>query len=920
MRAKIELLLLAAAALPALAQVARVDVYTPAPMLIVGEELRLAAAARTSAEQIILDAPLTYTSNQPTILSVDTRGIVRALRPGQANITVRSGNQQAIVEIMAAPKRIGVEPALRDLVPGDRVQYTATAYDINDNPIPNVTFTWSVTGANGGQINAATIVAATGVLNTNGVSDLTVRANLNFAARADRIPPQLIGTARANVRARADYRLSRLISTEDSRDRYAMRRVLANIVGNESGQLVFRASLDGVSSCVVLYADGQFRCVASAGQPRPLGGNIITPFGQASINNRGEILVGASGIGLLQIGSDGRHSYPILDGAYFGDYVMAGGFSVSKKSLNDSGGIVWAFNYRRTSDNVTLRGLARLVEGEPEFVWNSSQSLAGLTGTPNLEDWGIDRNGIVYFQAAVGGGRAIYRAERFQAPQRLIGLGDANEGSTVNGISGLQVAENGTVGFLVTRQNGQVALARIRPGAAVETLRSTGNPTNPLAIAANGALLFRGDTGAGYGLYRWQDAASTLVHLRRNTPTGEAVTAFNAGAITSAGQVFAQAATAAREFVLYPTSDGASTLLQTGSEITVSGRVHLPVGGSIIPGEKPGNPRVRLGDVRAAYEVEPGGRLTPRLVDLDPLPDNNRFFGDGNSFEEPNGDLMFVVNNSIFRQHTSGIDWLVRNQLVTEDNQRLNFSTGLRPAINATGTMALLAATQTGERRIYLRSAAGQMQLLGAVNSTRVAGGDVITNVRSLALDNLGRVMGFFDVRGAASSLYLWSGRDWIAVAVPLETEIDRQPLRDIVRGPLAGGNKFYLIVNRGAAGQTTIPTLVEYGADRWTPLVTTGDALPQGGSVATFGVFDANNDGEVAMAINGNTGGSSGLVLRTADGNLRLVHQLIRPVTGDEEYVTGYSEVDLRAGGRLFFGSMNIRDGYSIYSAEPVR
>ena len=918
MRAKF--VLLAAAALPALGQVARVDVYTPGNLLIVGEDLRLASAARTADERIVLDAPLTYTSNQPAILSVDSRGIVRALRPGQANITVRSGTQQAIVEIMAAPKRIGVEPAQRDLVPGDRVQYIATAYDIHDNPIPNVTFTWTVTGANGGQINAATIAANTGILTTNGVSDLTVRANLNFASRADRFPPQLIGLARANVRARLDYRLTRVVSTEDSRERYTMRRVLANIVGNDNGQLVFRASLDGVSSCVVLYSEGQFRCVASAGQPRPLGGNIITPFGGASLNNRGEILIGASAVGLLQIGRDGLHSYPIMDGAYFGDYVMAGGFNVSKKSLNDSGGIVWAFNYRRTSDNLTLRGLARLVEGEPEFVWNSGEPLAGLTGVPNLEDWGIDRNGVVYFQAAAGGGRALYRAERFQAPRRLIGQGDTNEGSAITGISGLQVAENGSIGFLITRQNGQVALARIRPGATVETLRSTGNPTNPLAIASNGTLLFRGDTGSGYGLYSWQGAASALVHLRRNTPAGEAVTTFNAGAIASGGLVFAQAATAAREFVLYSTADGSPTLLQTNGEITVSGRVHLPVGGAIIPGEKPGNPRVRLGDVRTAYEVEPGGRLTPRLVDLDPLPDNNRFFGDGNSFEEPNGDLMFVVNNSIFRQRGGAIDWMVRNQLTTDDNQRLSFSTGIRPAMNAAGTIALVAATQTGERRIYLRSAAGQLQLLGAVNSTRVAGGDVITNVRSLALDNTGRVMAYFDVRGTAASLHLWNGREWSAVAMPLETEIDRQPLRDIVRGPLAGGNKFYLIVNRGALGQTTIPTLVEYGPDRWTPIVTAGDALPQGGSVSTFGVFDVNNDGEVAIAVNGNTGGASGLMLRTADGNLRLVHQLVRPVTGDTEYVTGYSEVDLRSGGRVFFGSMNLLDAYSVYAADPAR
>ena len=914
------LLALAGAAI-ASAQIARVDVYTPSPMVIVGEEVRLAAAARTAQEQIVLDAPLTFTSSQPAILSVDSRGIVRAVKPGQANITVRSGNVQSVVEILAAPKRIGVDPPSREIFPGERIQFTATAYDANDNAIPNVAFTWTVTGANGGQINAATIAASTGLLTSNGLSELTVRANLNFASRSDRFPPQWIGTARVTVRPRSDYRVARLLSTEDVRDKYTMRRVLANIAGNEKGQLAFRASLDGISSCVMLYDLGKFQCVASAGQPRPLGGGIITPFGQPAINNRGEILVGASGIGLLLIGPDGHHTYPIQDSAYFGDFVMAGAFNVSKKSLNDYGDIVFAFNYRRTSDNITLRGLARLSQGEPEFVWSSDQPLTGLTGNVNLEDWGIDTNGVVYFQAATSTGRAIYRAERFQTPRRLVGQGDGNEGSTINQLSGLQVAENGSIAFLINRQNGVTSIGRIRSGSGtIETIRTTGNPSNPLAIAGGGAIVFRGDTGQGYGLYRWEGTQATLGRLRsRNTPAGEAVTGFNAAAIGAGGSIIAQATTATREFVLFAAADDAPGILQTNGDVAVSGRVHVPVGGALIPGERAGSARVRLGDVRSAYDTD-GGRLAAKLVDWDMLPDNNRFFGDGNSFEDPSGDLIFVVNNTIFRQRASGIEMVLRNQLMTDDNQRLTFSTGIRPAINPLGAMALVAATQTGERRIYLRTPSGQLQLLGIVNSTRVAGGDVITNVRSLAMDNLGRVMAYLDVRNTPSSLYIWSGRDWVPVAAPLQTMVGDQPIRDFVRGPLAGGNRFYMIVNLGQTGQTTLPALLEYGPDRWTPILTSGDALPQGGSVSSFGVFDVNDRNEVAVAVNGNTGGSTGLMLRTADGNLRLVHQLVRATSVDGDYVTGISEVDLRADGRVYFGAMTSLDAYALYVAEPAR
>ena len=101
---------------------------------------------------------------------------------------------------------------------------------------------------------------------------------------------------------------------------------------------------------------------------------------------------------------------------------------------------------------------------------------------------------------------------------------------------------------------------------------------------------------------------------------------------------------------------------------------------------------------------------------------------------------------------------------------------------------------------------------------------------------------------------------------------------------------------------------------------MTAGDALPQGGSMASFGVFDVNDRGEMAVAINGNTGGSTGLLLRTADGNLRLVQQIVRATNVDDEYVISFSEVDLRADGRIYFGSLTIKDAYAIFAAEPAR
>jgi uncharacterized protein YjdB len=131
---------------------------------------------------------ITYTSSAPSIASVSTSGVVTALTPGSATITVTCEGQTATASItVTAPTvaSVTVAPSTATVSAGSTVQLAAVAKDASGAVIPGLTVTWStsnsavatvdnnglVTGVGSGSAQITATVG--GVL---GVADVSVPA------------------------------------------------------------------------------------------------------------------------------------------------------------------------------------------------------------------------------------------------------------------------------------------------------------------------------------------------------------------------------------------------------------------------------------------------------------------------------------------------------------------------------------------------------------------------------------------------------------------------------------------------------------------------------------------------------------------------------------------------------------------------
>ena len=91
--------LLAAALLPACSEdgptaieipLARVEITAPCPTVDIGSSCPMTARGITADDQIVTNAVLRWSSNSPSIVSVNPDGRVFGIAPGQARITVEA--------------------------------------------------------------------------------------------------------------------------------------------------------------------------------------------------------------------------------------------------------------------------------------------------------------------------------------------------------------------------------------------------------------------------------------------------------------------------------------------------------------------------------------------------------------------------------------------------------------------------------------------------------------------------------------------------------------------------------------------------------------------------------------------------------------------------------------------------------------
>ena len=119
------------------------------------------AAARTG--QVVATGVsggvLSYSSNAPTVASVDATGLVRGLTVGQAIVTTTftapSGTQTATTNVTVLAGSVALTPTSGSAALTRTTRYTAVVRDANGATLPNVSAAWTIDDATVGGLSAA---------------------------------------------------------------------------------------------------------------------------------------------------------------------------------------------------------------------------------------------------------------------------------------------------------------------------------------------------------------------------------------------------------------------------------------------------------------------------------------------------------------------------------------------------------------------------------------------------------------------------------------------------------------------------------------------------------------------------------------------------------------------------------------------
>ena len=146
-----------------------------ATLSAIGETVQLSATVYDANNDLISDAEVSWSSNNPGIVTVTSNGLVMAVGNGSTEITAESGGASArvMVTVTQSVGRISLTPSVATLSALDEtVQLSAKIFDTNDQEIPGASVMWSSSETTVARVNLDGLVTAVG----NGSADITAVA------------------------------------------------------------------------------------------------------------------------------------------------------------------------------------------------------------------------------------------------------------------------------------------------------------------------------------------------------------------------------------------------------------------------------------------------------------------------------------------------------------------------------------------------------------------------------------------------------------------------------------------------------------------------------------------------------------------------------------------------------------------------
>jgi uncharacterized protein YjdB len=135
-------------------KITSVEIEAPAyPSVVTGGAEKLNAVARTASGTPRTDVLIHWTSEKPTVASVDTAGLVTGLAAGSATIKATSEGVSGTLTLHVvrdATRKLAVQPASTDARTGDVVHFSATALDSTGAHLKDPPVRWSLSSTGGG--------------------------------------------------------------------------------------------------------------------------------------------------------------------------------------------------------------------------------------------------------------------------------------------------------------------------------------------------------------------------------------------------------------------------------------------------------------------------------------------------------------------------------------------------------------------------------------------------------------------------------------------------------------------------------------------------------------------------------------------------------------------------------------------------
>ena len=918
MRFRILLLIaLCLISLDAQAQATQVFIVAPKTSFVWGDPNTLNVIVRDSNGNRLSSRTIAWFIEPAGAASIAADGSItpNRLQAFTARATDVNSGASAEIVLQTLPKKIVVIPERQSMAVGASQMLRAEALDINDRPIPGVTFTWRLTNLAGywdSNYPMARIDAA-GRLTSLVQGRLRAMAVVPYGPAPSHWLPtfltQATGEAQIDLEVRKTYTFERLL---ESRPFAATSRLTARsaaLVSTQDDGFVFAASLNNVGSALLEWKAGAVSSLMTSGRSHSSTRQPLLDFVAYPRNRRGDMLTlerDAQQTSQVSFGPAQTQLPLLTPGSPLAVAERTYDFSIQRNSLADSGYKVVMASYLDAVTEQWTQGIFRgSGKGLEEYIVDRA---AGLPGRENQSFWfdsyGITNDGTVWFVTNDSSNRqTLWRQIPFGPIEKVLGRGDAFQG-TVTGIGLPFVASNGeVVAPVYTNQTG--CYVRWLPGTpqpqALCGVHTEAVYWNEPGV---GALIKTNSGGQGVGVYLWtQNGVTPLVRLNELIE-GSPVTEIYSATMNSNGVAFAMVATTANPMLILRLRPDKRVVLREGDELSIQ---LSPVIAAFVPGRGSGPPLALVGGMTGSVaRIDDAAGIQTLIAVGDLLPGGKHFQGSridpsgyGQVRSLPDGSILFGDNNGIHRWNNDVIETLYAPGRVS--GYQINSPAGFDA--NSSGQIAahLHGGADTG---IYRLANAGATLV---TRQTGTIDGEPVVDFSNPVIDDSGRIAFLFQNDKANwNFLGFWDGSSVRKILWPDMSLPDGRTIRSLDRLKAAADSfTARVTISDGQA------TLITYRNGAWQYVVGRGEPIATGVTLTWLDFnFESNAAGDVAF--------STGQSLETKRGaTFHAIHDF-NESTEQNEFLISLTNLQLKDNGVLYVLATTDLGQQVVYRATP--